>query len=347
MATPREDFLHGLKTPSISALAGAAATVYALGALCVATVGPSWLTDGNVRWLASGPEDDYAYATAAVLEMDPGDETVVILGGSGTRESLSTEADLEQALAERLGRPIDVLDMTTDAQTLIEGAGLLDEVGAPPHLLVVFGVGGHTLSTSTDDLYVPYSMPRLGFRNGVIDGEFARLGWPAARETGWPLVDNRNFYLVRLPFIPVNLLRGGTERAQHRFLGLPPLAAENIHTDWSHLLGRFRENHAMNLEILGRSVDRVRERGGRAVILEAPAWEAWFGSDEESAFYAEVHGAIARFAKDRGLPVWTLDRDAGLAHADFRDPAHLNNTDAQERYAQALVGRLAPLLSEP
>ncbi|MEZ4320683.1 MAG: hypothetical protein R3F61_24595 [Myxococcota bacterium] len=353
MPTAREDFLQGLTTPSVSALAGAAGTVYLLAGLSVALVGPGWLTHGNVRWLASGPEDDYAYVTASVLDRtlspDPtaqSRETVVILGGSGTRESLTDEADIEHRLAERLGRSVDVLDMTTDAQTVIEGAGLLETVDARP-LLVVMGLGGHALATTADDLYTPYSMPRLGFRSPVVDSEFEQLGWPPLRETGWPLVDNRDFYLVRLPYLPVNLLRGGTSRAQHRYLGLPPLEPDQIRTDFADLLDAMRANRDLHLGVVGRSIDRVRAGGGEVVILEAPASEAWFGTPEESSFYAEVRASFANFTASRQVPLWNLDTEARLVHDDFRDPAHLNNTAAQARYTNALVDRIARELQDP
>lgn len=333
--SPRRDFLHGLRTPSVPALASASATVMALGALCVVTIRPSWLADGRVRWLASGPDDDYAFATAMAHGLTAGPGAVILLGGSGTRESFTSEADLEERLGGR-----DVVDLTTDAQTIIESAGLLERLPDLAGRRVVVGISPHRVEPSIDDLRVVAEQPRLGFDSPVIDEELGRLGFPARARTGWPFLDHRDFWVLRLPYLPLNLLRLGVDKQQHRYHHRSPLSEAELGADWPGQRARVEANGRLHLDALERLVARVRAQQGSVVLLTAPSWRDWSADPAEQAYYDAYDRLTADFAARTGLDLWTLDREAALTHADFRDPAHLNNHAAQERYTAVLASRL-------
>lgn len=348
MADPRwEAFRTGLTTPSVSALASLSAGVMLLGALSVWGVGPWMLVDGRVRWLASAPDDDYAFATAQALDLRDSPvpaERIAIAGGSGTRESVSSAEDLARRVEALVGRPVPVVDLSTDAQTTLESVAVLDGLPMGPGTVVLLGISPHRLQVTEAELQEQMAAPRFAFHSERLDAELRGLGWPVAARTGWPMVDDRNFWVLRLPRVPLNLLRGGVDRSAHRYVGLPPLTPAQIPTDWPALRARLEASAPRNTAVLERLIADLRSRGATPVLLAGPSSPGWFGHPDEDAYHRFAEAQADDLATRTGTPLWRLDRDAGLVHGDFRDPAHLASPDAQARYTSVLAGRIAELL---
>lgn len=334
----------GLTTPSTTALASASATVFGWLALLGGGLSPDVLRDGGVGWFASSPQDDYAFVTARVLDLErqgADRPLVVVLGGSSTRESLTGEDDLEARLAAR-GVEVEVVDLTADAQTQIESAALLDRLPAGATGFVVYGVSANRFTQARAEMETLGSAPRLGFRSPRIDQEIVLAGGTPAPPLPLARLDPWQFWVLRLPVVPLNLVRGRQIRQQHRYLDLPHAAPGEIRMDWDVELAGLRENGAYHAEVLGRTVARLRqERPGMGLaLLDGPWYEAWSPPGYDAA-WAERLRSVSEAV---GAPVWALDEVAALQPQDFRDPTHLRTVEAQQRYTDAVADRLAAAL---
>jgi len=341
----RAQFWTGLTTPSASALASAAATVLVLGGFAAFKTGPGWFADGGTRWLAADPEDDAAFIIARLQDLDsfpPGG--VVLLGGSGLREAITSPQSLAEELSKRAGRPVGVTDLSMNGETLIESAYLAAEVDQPSLLLVA--LSPPRFQYTAEHQYQRLHPPRTGLFNEVLVDEMSRLGWAPPLQTGFPLIDMPGIYGARLPQVPANLIRGGTEQRTHHYLGQHPPPPESISLDWDQRITDFQAEKDRHRATLARMAEWSEEHGHSVVLFEGPLRKDVFGDDGEQEFYGLYEALAGDLPAELDLPRVTVE-GAGLLPTDYADPVHLNNKEAMARVTSLLAERLLPHLPEP
>ena len=109
-------FLTAAVRPSLPALLGALAVAALLFGLGLAFVTPRFMTSSVARYLAAGPNDDYAFVTADAMRVrraGPRPLAIALFGASGLREAVSDSGALGEMIGRALGQPAAVYDLTT------------------------------------------------------------------------------------------------------------------------------------------------------------------------------------------------------------------------------------------
>ncbi|MEZ4320670.1 MAG: hypothetical protein R3F61_24520 [Myxococcota bacterium] len=347
-----DDFRTGLSTPSIAAIGATSGTVMLLGLLSTALAGPSWFMDGRVRWLAETDTDDAAFVSARMFDLDPFPPgAIVLLGASGMRESLTSAAALQEAVSTRLGREVPVIDLMMDGMTQIEAAMLAAEVtdrlegrGGAPTTFVI-SLSPIIMQYPPDEMTAALKPPRLGLSNAVFDDELRRIGWAPPSHTGWPMIDFPRLYAIRLPQVPVNLLKGGIERRDHEYLGVRPRNRGELSFDWDKRVANLETWAPMNRGVVERMVERARAAGHEVVDLQNPLRTDIFGDAGEKAFFDLWFELERDLIGQLAVPVFTVD-GAGIGPDDFADPVHLNNVEVQARVTAVVADQLAAHLAK-
>lgn len=302
-------------------------------------------------YLASGPQDSYAFVTGRVEELAARpisqDPVVVVLGGSGLRYAISR---LPHFLAEASGREFEVCHLLTDDQSVLETASLLDELPESFNGVVVVD-SSHTrlasgLAKRTEERAYTH---RLGFRSRSLELVSAQAGRPLDRSSNY-FWDNRDFFLPRLWPTLRNLWTGPPPEFVPKGVG-GLRAADGMwdyhRTEWrKYRLRRYRALVPQAMETLLAAAARVRQRGRAEVALVQVPVSPQARTEIYGPDFCDAHEeSMGCFAGEAGLHYWSAADEARLEEDDFFDWIHLNNDVARERYTRALAVHVAAALA--
>ncbi|MEM6928062.1 MAG: hypothetical protein AAF602_14110, partial [Myxococcota bacterium] len=164
--------------------------------------------------------------------------------------------------------------------------------------------------------------------------------------SGIPLLDDPGFYLRRLPYMPMNMLTGGTVRRRHRYRDQRPMRPEELPfyapdaTDWAGLQERLEVHGPGRIAVMGRVAERIRARGHVPVFVAGPRIRV---PPDDPATVARYDALLQRARDEHGVEVWQLE-EAELLPSDFVDVVHLRTAEGSERFTEALSARLVTRL---
>ncbi len=334
-------------TPSPPAL-GTAAVVLAAGWLLLAASITPELVAEKSEYFAADRMDYDAFVTGRVqgLARRPS-PTVVLLGASGMRLSVSRVEHIEEHLSRRLGGSHDVMSLVTDGQSWLETLALVEELPESFGGLIVVDVNPsrlHVLANLTESGRYEY---RLGFRNRVFEDANAPAG--IVSSTSVYFWDNRLFFLPRMSHVVANLWSGPPEefvRAAYNAFerrDAPQLWDKERKRVQNRVLPGCEAHLRGFLETL---VQTAGEHASRLVLLETPlsarGRRELYGADRYELFRSRSRS----FAEEHAISYWDLAAEAELGDEDFIDWVHVGHGDARRRYTRVLSEALVARFSE-
>jgi len=323
-----------------------------LGFLCL-VVTPERIARMDPGVLMSGPHDYDVQATVAAQQLArlPQPETgVVFVTTSSGRHAITGEETLSEQLSALAGEPVRFHLIASGRQSVWQTVQILDQLPTDFRGVVLITVGPSRLGTGRDALAREVRWPRLGLDSGWLREEIELAGLAPTRNAGVYFLDQGRFFATRRRAFVRNALFGRPTYRIHRF-NFPGRASE---VRWQALLPEFdqRMDRALgeegerDLAVLERTVTRLRERADVSVALvestRHPRIIEMYG-----ARYPHYRRRVQAAADRAGVPMWDLDREAGLVAADFFDWTHLGSRESRRRYQSVLAQRAAELLRSP
>lgn len=325
-----QEVVLGLTRPAWEALASAGVTVLALAGAAVASLDPATVRDQPGVFVQDG-KDSYGFATSAVLAAqarDPGPWTVVLLGGSGLREAVSSEAALEAAIEEGSGRDVQVHLLSTSAQTIDESRAILRSL--PPGGSVVIGVGANRLVADDPEL-ARFGLDLPGVPHGARTGVFG--------------LDHAAFYAPRAWGFVRSRLWGPVPEATHQYRGQEPKGERSWARYRSQVTGRYPRLVDETFATLSEMVSEAA--GWDVTLLETPRNPRKREFADIEAVEADFAVRLDAYVAASGVRRLELDDEAGLVEDHFVDWIHLRDADACDRYTRTLGSALAATLASP
>jgi len=276
--------------------------------------------------------------------------TVLLIGASGFRMALTPPGEVEALVAGKLGRSVEVVDLTVGGLTVWESTALLDQVPDGFCGLVVHAVGPGLLAYEAKDLANREEAVRFGFDSPARDDELRRAGYEPRDRTGVYFLDHLPF-LVSLRREWPCLVRGETDSPPQRCKPWrQPMEGDELEARCAMVRERLSDyswSRDPCLSVFDRSVARVRARGRLEVVLvDSPRNPRLEGRAQPRAVIDDYLTIMRRFAAERSL-TFLEPNAAGLLHVgDFVDECHIQEIDAARRYTTWLADRIVPLLRE-
>lgn len=341
-----QKFIDELCTPRLLPLTAAFATALLI----------SWLLDGYLDTLLQQRfsienrfVDGASFVSHRLLEPREGaDFTVVMLGGSVTREAALPETELHAQAQQRFGMNVAFLNLASSSQTLGESLGILDTLALPGPALVVQQFSFKVLDFAPRDLEREYLAPRItGMRNAALSEglSFETRLQHALMPTVLLYRGAIASYLSGRQCHPIMLLaRAGREFCfrpipvrRSYYAERDRLSAEakaDYVNDIRHTrLAAFRENRTFSMNTVERIVRLANARGMNVVLVNPPVDPAETSLEREAdragfAQLARQAKALARYVDLRFRPEFSAE--------DFRDSQHLLDS-GKEKYSAILL----------
>ena len=345
------EFWAGATRPSLPALAGTIVVLFALTLLSVFGLDGRFIGGPGYGYVVSGPEDEYGFLAAEVqrfIHFPPEGESVIILGSSSLREAVTGSVGLSSLLRERTGMDVEVGNLAVGGLTLWEMMAVVDRLSEAVSGVVIFEISPNFLSDDRTSMARHAAGQRLPLYSPFLEEAVLEEGMDYPSRIGNYFLDNYRFFVSR-PQSVLNAIRGPIQRRVHvaETWGTPTPAQWEAAVEQ---MGRWRTSYASNsefaLKILGKLVDRLRNRSLRVAFIEAvtnpDATERILSTEEARVAYGAYLVDIKRFASDAGIPYWDLQESADLAPEHFSDHSHIRIPGKRQEFTASL----AELISE-
>lgn len=334
-------FTAGLIKPSLTAIMTAVVAFVFSGLWFLQSAED--LVAGYPQLLASGPGDDYAFITAAALNVadtKPSRRGVAVLGASCLRaatDEVKIESELQNAdISER------VFNLTTRGQSLWESIAIAD--------YIVPGFGG-VLLIDTNPLRFARGLStletimrnqRVGFRSPILVELALDANIPATPATGYYAWDNRIYLRARLNKVFKNLLLGPVEHEHSRL-------SETIDKEKRNwVIERITEDiksYDEDVEVLLDALSKLstalsRSDSATIILIEPPINPNFIDTVIGRDFYARHMNRIRQYARSTNIQFWEMNEELAFGKSNFADWCHLNNTHSRDEYSQLLTDNL-------
>ena len=334
-------FTAGLIKPSLTAIMTAVVAFIFSGLWFLQSAED--LVAGYPQLLASGPGDDYAFITAAALNVadtKPSRRGVAVLGASCLRaatDEVKIESELQNAdISER------VFNLTTRGQSLWESIAIAD--------YIVPGFGG-VLLIDTNPLRFARGLStletimrnqRVGFRSPILVELALDANIPATPATGYYAWDNRIYLRTRLNKVFKNLLLGPVEHEHSRL-------SETIDKEKrNRVIERNTEDiksYDEDVEVLIDAINKLstalsRSDSATIILIEPPINPNFIDTVIGRDFYARHMNRIRQYARSTNIRFWEMNEELAFGKSNFADWCHLNNTHSRDEYSQLLTDNL-------
>jgi len=350
MRTFFREFREGAFGPTRGSLAGTLAVTLVWIVLAAVIVTPEFLAENSA--VALNARDDNTRITARALAFRYSRDRapmVAAMGASGFRMALMSPDEFEAILEARLGRPIEVMDLTVGGLTVWEIASLVDHFPDGFEGVLLLGVGPGLLSYKARDLYAREQEIRFGLDSETRDDELRRAGYEPAPSTGIYFLDHVSF-LVSLRQHWPRLLARAERIYPWRFKPWRrPYAGAEMEARCAMIrerLSDYFETREASLASLDRAIARLRSRCGslEIVLVDNPRNPAYVGRAQPPGVLDDYFDVMRRYAAERGLPFLEANSEGILRTGDFLDECHIQEMAAARRYTTWIVNRIAPAL---
>ncbi|MEX2215022.1 MAG: hypothetical protein WD768_12885 [Phycisphaeraceae bacterium] len=352
-------FLQGLTRPSLPAVIGTLCVALAWLAACVLFLTPANLARIDARYLMTVEDDDYTEVSLrafriAAQPVKPA-FAIALFGTSGTREAISDEKVIEEAVSAELGTQAPCYFLAAKALSPYEMVGVMDHISEGFEGIVVMHIGPNFLSDSGEGRRHLIDLHRLAFQNEVYDEELRAAGLNPPSHTGNYFLDNWRFFSVRTnDQLLHHLIAGPPVFKRHRYVDKPPLRENQ--RGWDDMVATaikwmdeqaYRANRQTNRELLDRMIARLR-RNGRVelVLVEVPRNPVLSNILIPPALASDHRAFMQQWAQQPGVHYFELDQEAALTADDLEDYIHLRSPAAQERYTKALAQKLRQVAAQ-
>lgn len=340
--------------PSLPALLGALLVAAVLFLSCVALLTQDLLAEANCGYFMVDWKDDYAYLTCTTLQAarrSSPEPVIALIGASALRESIAGADELAGLMEEALGRTVRVVPLTAAGLTHWEAAGIAGLVAGHLQGVVILEVSPGKMALPRGFFEDLVRQPRLALDSGVFDYEAGLAGIGVPRRTGNFFLDHHGFFSAR-PTAVLNLMTGPVIPDLHQARTWRSLSEDEwakAETSLFHRVGAYPENGACNFEVMGRTIERLREAGGiQPVLLESVRNPR---ADQIMRDSPACREALTRYEEDVrayaaawDVPYLDITAEAELTPEAFIDTSHLWDMDAAKRYTRVLASHVAALM---
>jgi hypothetical protein len=352
-AHPGGKALTGFFARALTSQVLAATAAAAVAGLTLAMAG---LIDGD--YLRSGstaaywprnPIDDFAFASIEAKRAGDkvaGRPALVLVGTAAMREGLLPADEIQSIISKRKGREIPVVNLLTGGQSPMEAAGLVHEVAPQVKGTLVLAVSPSRMAASTGELGTLLEHPRLAFSNGGVASEAEALNLTMPKQTGLYLLDNIEFYVVRLPSFAAHLLTGKREvNNVQTYLGRGHQSAEEWARDTDILkrrLSTYDRNFETNIAAYRRLIRWIKDNEYplNVVLLEIPMNPKALAEATAPDFYRNHIDNLKRFCTAEGCTYVNTNPQNVVPLESFYDWSHLSGRPGKEAYTHAFLNEI-------
>jgi len=308
------------------------------------TIDEEFVASERHDYLAQRASDYGLRTTSAFLAYQleaPDHDHVFVLGASSVRMAITTDR-LGESLSASAGRRVHAINLSTGRQTITETLALVSELHPESRGVALIGLNlGAGWRESDPTLQEAQTGVRLGFRSQVLDDAGTAAGKPPSPRTGNLFVDNRGFYLPRVPLLLRNIVSGP-----------PGLDAQAKADDpaptpkrWKAIVRSYKKRRAQyegaidaNMVVLDRLLAAIDERPGMdAVLFRAPINPRLVEDAKLAELSADFAKRVDAAAEAHGVPVLEINKDARLVFDDFADGVHIRHRATSGRYTDLVA----------
>jgi len=332
-------------------LAGTAiATVLGLSLALLGAISDDYLKSGSTAgYWPRNPIDDFAFASIEAkraADKVAGKAALVLVGTAAMREGLLPADEIQSIVSKRKGREVPVVNLLTGGQSPMEAAGLVHEVAPVAKGTLVLAVSPSRMAASTNELGTLLDHPRLAFFNDGISSEAEALQLKMPKQTGVYLLDNLEFYVIRLPSFVAHLVSGKREvNNVQTYLGRGHQSAEEWTKDTAILkkrLSTYDKNFEANIAAYRRLIRWIKghEFPLNVVLLEIPMNPKALAEATAPGFYAGHIANLKRFCAAEGCTYVNTNPQNVVPLDAFYDWSHLSGRNGKEAFTNAFLNEI-------
>lgn len=286
------------------------------------------------------------------------DVSIAVIGGSTTRESLTSAGDVSVRLSQRLHRPVHVVDLASSGQQLSTSVYLSDYAACHGFDYVIVGVsigrlGKDHASRAQIDLLKGYGVA-APHEPPAAEAERRRI---ERRFVSASIAMIGKYVIQALTFIQLDGVRSKRIDVgdRHAFLNrrdLSPAALQDrlLKAQTGHVAG-FARSGQQGLELLVSAAQRAKSCGSRMILFDTPLNPALFENPDYRPYakaYGEYRDRLNAAAGAAGIPVIYVNGANLFSPPDFHDFGHLRTRQAIENTTAHVTDALANLFqAEP
>ncbi|MBF0170408.1 MAG: hypothetical protein HQK87_04860 [Nitrospinae bacterium] len=290
---------------------------------------------------------------------------VYVLGGSGMREAVESEASLEEAIREVAGLTVEAHALVSPFRTFASCIAVVDNL-PEGRGVVVIGVTGERFIRDVsnavkqlDGRSVPVKSPILG---AILQREapeaieqYAWLGPGFRRLYGDDTILTGIYQYARGYFRkrdPGLLLKGRLEPIDyvvHRYEPRMEIFNKKRHREAllnsSHLPDPTLPRYGLHVTLLEELIALTRSKGYTPLLVEQPMDARFIGASMEviADSYAP---AVRKVARETGVPYVETTRDLDLPSHMFGDLTHISWPEGRKRFERQVAEAIAELRLE-
>ncbi|MDB5321394.1 MAG: hypothetical protein JWN40_3025 [Phycisphaerales bacterium] len=306
-------------------------------------------------YLAVNVRDEYPFLTSKILDIaqhSPHGISVLVIGDSAPREAITSEEDLADRVAQRLGTPVRAYLLTSGGLDHWDAVAVTDCVRDHVRGTVLIEISAYDLASPTTVLDSPRAS-RLGFNSPRLREEVVLAGLTPRHEIGNYFLDNYRFFAAR-PGVVKNLILGPIQAHQH----MVDNEATWSETQWDRKVRRvvgwektYAASAPANFDVYRRMVRHLKERAGITVALYEPVLSPrvdtqWKTTRAYRRLCERYHGELAQFAHEERVPLLDLAGAAKLRREDYGDYIHVRTAEGRRRFTEAMAAGAAAALIE-
>jgi hypothetical protein len=289
--------------------------------------------------------DDYAFATIAAKRSaaDTSSNKVFLIGTAAMREGLELPYDIAGKLDQFGAGKVDVVNFMTGGQSAIEAAALVGEVMREKPAVFVLGVSPSRMAAAADELKTTVQHRRLGFQNSAMTHEIKALGLPAKPLSGWYLLDNYEFFAVRMqPFIK-NVLSGVAQQNNlHTYDGRVPINEQHWQEEMQRLqnrLSNYQERFSQNIASYGRTIMQVKALSPKSefILLDIPINPRAIQEAFPGALYQQHVQNMQQFCARLQCTYVNPNLGSGMKREYFTDWSHISTQAGRVTYTNHVL----------
>jgi len=349
-SSKRAAFKAGLFRPSV--LSVSVMLLFLFASMVAFVLIPQHLMEsGKGDLFATSSEDDDAFVTSklASLRDRPTEKPLLaIAGASVTHSSFGTEDEVEREYRAEFGEDADVALLSAGRMPLSWTILILDRLPKNRPVILVLGIGPSRFTMTQAEIVSPYTESRFGITSPADRALRGQLGMTSPNPTGYRVLDQGSFYVVRLgAFIRNAVMMAvtghGVIRDDERYVGRKA-SDTMLKLRTKAVVDRFENSEAAwkaNSELLLDVIELAKQRGNiRLVMVEHPINPEFVEKHLGRELYDDYLTKMRALAARENVPYWTIGNDLRLDKSNFYDWAHISSEIGQGKLRRSLIERL-------
>ena len=371
--SPISLFWQELKKPSLLCLAIAAVLLAVQVLIMNLLLDPDYISQKPENTILVNATDNYTHAALLALENasppKPGTLRVYLIGGSSIRESFYTDSKMSKLLSDKLGKPVELVNLATFDQTIVETLILADNVYLGPNTVLVLGCNPRILSGGPAQAQSYQCGGRLPFVAAKASARLEQATGVDECRSWVPAAYRERAYLsryleARFSFPFFKELRKYVTGKSKRFRSRPFFRFNRVEvyinhpfpdsvmplshkTEYAYRIRRnnlkkFKANHEYAFGILNDIVQQAQSKGVKVLLLQSPRSPISFAA--YSAIMPLYEKSLDSLRQNHALPYIVFPR-ADYVEDDFYDLDHFNSKGRNE-YVPYFIDSLAAYIQQ-